>query len=215
VQGAENMRGIVACECSGRVRNAFRKLGHDFMSCDLQQTETPGPHFQGDIYELLDEGSRANKIYDPHAQGWDILIAHPDCRYMANSGARWLFEKHGRFELLNKAAEFFNYLKDFTKIPKRCIENPMPHKWATELIGKYTQKIQPWQFGEQQKKGTCLWLINLPPLLPTTAGNYPPSDKGEAKKWEAVWREAPGPEQRKNRARTFNGIANAMANQWG
>jgi hypothetical protein len=132
---------------------------------------------------------------------------------MANSGARWLFEKEGRWKQLDKAVEFFRAF--FNAAPKICIENPIPHKWAMERIGKkYSQRIQPYHFGDKQKKGTCLWLNALPQLMPTTPWLRPPKDKESAKAWELIWRAAPGPEQKKIRSKTFPGIAKAMATQW-
>ena len=192
---------LVACEFSGIVREAFNSMGHDAWSCDFRPSEKEGSHLLGDVIPHLGEN-------------WDLMIAHPPCTFIANSGVRWLFEKQGRWEKLREATTFF---KEFlnARITRICVENPQPHKWGIELIGrKYDQKIQPWQFGEPQKKGTCLWLKNLPPLQPTKI-LIPPKDKLELKKWESVWREPPGENQGKNRSRTFVGIASAMATQWG
>jgi hypothetical protein len=195
------MRVLVACEFSGIVREAFKAKGHDAWSCDLLPTEIPGQHIQGDVLEILDDG-------------WDLLIGHPPCTYLANSGARWLFEKAGRWEQLDDAVCFFKNLLN-SKIPKKAIENPQPHKWAIERIGRnYDQKVQPHFFGDRQKKGLCLWLEKLPPLMSTDI-LLPPQNKEELKAWESVWREAPGPDQAKNRSRTFRGFAQAMADQWG
>lgn len=195
------MKVLIACEFSGIVREAFNKRGWNAWSCDLLPTEIPGQHIQEDVLKHLDEG-------------WDLMIAHPPCTYIANSGARWLFEKEGRWNQLKDATDFF---KEFLNapIPHIAVENPMPHKWGTAQIGrKYNQRIQPYQFGVKQKKGICLWLKNLPELQPTRI-LIPPKDKTELKKWEKVWREPPGKEQRKNRSRTFKGIATVMAKQWG
>lgn len=193
------MNVLVACECSGRVKTAFRNKGHNAWSCDLKPSEIPDDkfHHQCDIREIL-EAHDKNKI-------WDLMIGHPDCTKLANSGARWLFEKPGRWKELDEAAAFFNYLKN-QDIPKIALENPQPHKWATALIGHYDQKIQPWWFGEGETKGTCLWLKNLPPLMATYihSGRIP-----------RVHHEPPGINQKANRARTYQGIANAMADQWG
>ncbi len=196
------MKVLIACEFSGIVRDAFAAKGHDAWSCDLLPTERPGNHIQGDVLEILGDG-------------WDLMVAHPPCTYLANSGARWLFEKEGRWNQLNDAAHFFKALMK-APIPKIAIENPLPHKWATERIGeKYNQRVQPWQFGDRQKKGICLWLKNLPPLLSTLI-EYPPTPgSDDARQWESVWREPPGKDQAKNRSRTFQGIASAMADQWG
>ena len=193
------MKVLVACEFSGIVRDAFIARGHDAWSCDILPTEKPGPHIQGDVLEILNDG-------------WDLMIAHPPCTYLTNSGVRWLFEKEGRWGQLNDGVSFFNKLRN-ADIPKKCIENPVPHKWALERIGiKYNCKIHPWEFGHKQKKTTCLWLMGLSPLMPTCIVGPPP--KGD-KSWESIWRCPPGPEQKKIRSRTFPGIAQAMANQWG
>jgi hypothetical protein len=188
------MKVLVACECSGRVKTAFRNKGHDAWSCDIKPSEIPNDpyHLQCDVRDIL-------------GNGWDLMIAHPDCSLLANSGARWLFEKPGRWDELAISAKFFNLLKN-QPIPKICIENPQPHKWATELIGHYDQKIQPWWFGEGETKGTCLWLKGLPPLMATYihTGRIP-----------RVHHEPPSPNQKANRARTYLGIAKAMADQWG
>ena len=197
------MRVLVACEFSGVVRDAFIAAGHDAVSCDLLPSEAPGPHVVGDVLPLL-------------AAGWDMLIAHPPCTYLANSGARWLFEKEGRWAQLDAGVAFFLALLN-APVPRVAVENPMPHKWATERIGRrYDCKVHPWEHGHRQKKQTCFWLRGLPPLLPSVMVGPPPeSGTEEAKAWEAVWREAPGPRQAHNRSRTFPGIATAIASQWG
>lgn len=198
------MRVIVGCEESQIICTAFRARGHEAYSCDIEPCSGGHPewHIQGDVLNHLNES-------------WDLGIFHPVCRFIANSGVRWLFEKAGRWEELDKACEFFKKLLH-APIPKKCIENPVPHKWGAERIGiKYTQKIQPYNFGDKQKKGTCLWLINLPMLVPTTPELKPPKDKMELKKWEMIWRMPPGKDQAKLRSKTFPGIANAMAEQWG
>ena len=147
-------------------------------------------------------------------QGWDLGIFHPPCTYLTNAGARWLFEKPGRWQLLDEAIAFFNACGE--GIPKVAKENPWPHKWALERIGWPTCKMQPYEHGERQKKGICWWLKNLPPLLPSAMVG-PPPDPGtaEAKALEAVWREPPGPMQKINRSRTLPGVAKALAWQWG
>ena len=198
------MRVLVACEFSGVVRDAFKARGHDAWSCDLLPTERPGNHVQWDVLNLLDEG-------------WDLLIAHPPCTYLCNSGARHLFsipwpngnlpKVHGevRFALMREGAEFFIAMLQ-APIPRIAVENPIPHKWATEIIGRYSQRIQPWEFGHGESKGTCLWLKGLPPLMAT---RLDPGREGKA------WKMPPGPDQAKNRSRTYQGIADAMAQQWG
>lgn len=195
------MRVLVACEFSGTVRDAFAARGHDAWSCDLLPTERPGNHIQGDVLEVINEG-------------WDLMIAHPPCTYLANSGCRWLFEKEGRWQQLADGVSFFLALFN-APIPRIAIENPTPHKWAAERIGsKYHQRVQPWEFGEPQKKGICLWLKNLPPLIATDI-QYPPTNPELAKEWEKVWREPPGKDQAKNRSKFFPSVAKAMAEQWG
>lgn len=196
------MKVLVACEESQTVCKAFRSRGHEAYSNDIIECSGGHPewHLQMDALEAV-------KLMD-----WDLMIAHPPCTYIANSGARWLFEKPGRWDELDAACSFFKSLLD-SPIPKKCVENPIPHKWGMERIGtKYHCRVQPWEFGDRQKKATCLWLTNLPPLMPTRIVGPPP--KGD-KTWEAVWRCPPGPDQKKIRSRTFPGIANAMAQQWG
>lgn len=195
------MRVLVGCERSGRVRDAFLARGHDAMSCDLVPSDAPGPHHCGPVEDVIGDG-------------WDLGIFHPPCTYMANSGARWLFEKEGRWAQLDAGVAFFLTCYH-APILRVAVENPMPHKWAMERIGiAYDQRVQPWYFGDRQKKGTCLWLRGLPPLQPTNV-LPPPLDAEERKGWESVWREPPGPDQAKNRSLTFPGMADAMAEQWG
>lgn len=203
------MRVLIACEFSGRVRDAFRALGHDAVSCDLLPSEIPGPHINGDVRDILD-------------QGWDLMIAHPPCTYNCNSGVRWLFNKDGtqnelRWKKLRESQDFFYELLNSRRlhhIGKVCIENPIPHKYFydNELIEEYNQKIQPWQFGDFETKATCLWLKGLPPLTPTVGFKDRRFVKGRLQR---VHNEAPGPDRWKNRSRTYPGIAAAMAEQWG
>ena len=200
------MRVLVACEFSGIVREAFTALGHDAWSCDLIPTEIESnKHIIADVRDILHNG-------------WDLLIAHPPCTYLTNAGVRHLHTHvtskngvrakiHGaeRWKLMERDAEFFLTLA-MAPIEKICIENPIPHKYARELIGKYTQIIQPWQFGHGETKATCLWLKNLPLLISTDIvdGRVPASHM------------APDSKDRwKRRSRTFKGIASAMATQWG
>lgn len=190
------MKVLIAYESSERAKKAFMDRGHEAHSCDLKLGELGLPnHHQCDIWLLLEE----------YRGYFDMMIAHPECTYLANSGARWLFEKEGRWELLGQAAKEFNALKA-QPIRRICIENPQPHKWATELIGKYQQKVQPWWFGEGETKGICLWLKNLPPLMATCV---------HPDRIPKVHHEPPGDNQQTNRARTYQGFANAMAEQWG
>lgn len=187
------MRVLVACEFSDVVREAFRKRGHDAMSCDLLETEINGSHHKGNVFDIIDDN-------------FDLMIAHPPCTYLANSGVRWLAKDEDRFASMQKAAAFFHELLN-TNIPRICVENPIIHKYAAEIIGcRQTQTIQPWQFGHGETKATCLWLKNLPNLVPTKIvdGRTP-----------RVHHSSPGPDRWKERSRTLLGIADAMAEQWG
>lgn len=189
------MRVLVACEFSGVVRDAFLALGHDAWSCDLLPTEVPGPHIEGDVFLAL-------------AREWDLMIAHPPCTYLANSGNKHLTGKlarDGREAMAQEAAQFFRDLLN-ADVPRIAVENPVM-RHAVERVGrKQDQTIQPWQFGHGEVKRTCLWLKNLPKLVPTNV-----VDGREAR----VHREPPGPNRWKNRSRTYQGIADAMAHQWG
>lgn len=181
------MRVLVACEYSGTVRDAFRARGHDAMSCDLLPTEKPGPHHQGDVFDILDDG-------------WDLMIAHPPCTHLAVSGARWWKDK------LNEQADalwFVAQLMD-ARIPRIAIENPVSK--ISTAIRKPDQIVQPWQFGHGETKATCLWLKGLPLLVPTQV-----VEGREAR----IHKMSPGPDRWKERSRTYQGIADAMAAQWG
>ena len=196
------MKVLIACEYSGRVRDEFIKRGHDAMSCDLLPTESLGPHYQGDVMDIL---------YD----NWDIIIAHPVCQFITNSGVRWLDSDITRWKKMYDACEFFNKFIDHP-CEKICIENPIPHKYsASWLKQKYTQLIQPWHFGHKKTKATCLWLKGLPKLKPTNIVGPPPKDKEERKKWAECHRMSPGSEREKIRSLTYQGIADAFATQWG
>ena len=182
------LRILVACEYSGRVREAFRKLGHDAWSCDLLPSDDNSPyHVQGDVRKLLNDV-------------WDIMIAHPPCTHLAVSGARWFKDKQVEQA---EALEFVKKLLD-APIPKIALENPI--SIISSKIRKPNQIIQPWQFGHGETKATCLWLKNLPELQPTDIVS------GRENK---VWRMPPSKERWKLRSITYQGIANAMANQWG
>jgi hypothetical protein len=202
------MKILIACEASGRVRDAFLAKGHDAMSCDLKPTERPGPHRQGDVREILNDG-------------WDMMIAHPVCKRLANSGVRWLHKPpkgktvEQMWEDLRAGAEFYKLLRD-ADIKKKCIENPIMHKYAKEIIRPgYRQVVQPWWFGEEVFKATGFELINLPDLAATNKLTPPKSGTEEHKAWSAIHRESPGPNREANRSRTFQGVADAMAEQWG
>ena len=181
------MKVLVACEYSGRVRDAFTAKGHYAISCDLLETEVPGKHYQGDIKDI---------IYD----GFDLMIAHPPCTHLAVSGSRhfWRKEKEQK-----EALDFVRFLMD-APIKRYCLENPV--SVISSRIRPSDQTIQPYMFGHGETKATCFWLKNLPLLKPTkyVEGREP-----------KVWLEPPGPDRWKNRSRTYQGIANAMAEQWG
>ena len=188
------MRVLVACEFSGVVRDAFGGRGHDAWSCDLLETERPGNHYVADVREVL------------RWESWDLMVAHPPCTYLCNSGVRWLHERGGRWDEMVRGAEFVKELLE-AGVERIAVENPIPHSYAVRAIGrKYDQLVQPWWFGEGSVKGICLWLKGLSPLLATVV--HPGRDN-------ALYRCMPGPERWKIRSRTFEGIAVAMASQWG
>ena len=192
------MKILVACEYSGIVRDAFLRKGHETMSCDILDTESPGPHYKGDVRDVLD-GS------------WDMVIAHPPCTYLANSGSRWLYEKPGRWGQMEDGAEFFKMF--FGSAPKVAIENPTIHRHAKEIIGRGSdQRLQPWMFGHLESKAVCLWLEGLPPLIPTN-NVYDSMMELPSKERNKVWWMGSG--KAKERSRFFEGIAEAMADQWG
>lgn len=181
------MRVLVACEYSGTVRDAFRARGHDALSCDLLHTEKPGPHYQGDVFDIINDG-------------WDLMIAHPPCTHLAVSGARWWKGK------LNEQAEALWFVAQLmgAPIPRIAIENPVSK--ISTAIRKPDQIVQPWQFGHGETKATCLWLRGLPKLVPTqVVGGR------EAR----IHKMPPSKDRWKERSRTYQGIADAMAAQWG
>lgn len=179
----------MACEYSGTVRDAFIRGGHEAMSCDLLPTETPGPHYQGDVRDVLD-------------YPWDLMIAHPPCTHLSVSGARHFSSK--RMNGSQQAGASFFMLLAKADIPRICIENPVC-VMAT-LWRKPDEIIQPWQFGHGECKATCLWLKNLPILKPTNV---------VAGREQRIWKMSPGPDRWKERSKTYEGIAAAMAEQWG
>lgn len=186
------MRILVACEFSGVVRKEFAKLGHDAWSCDLLPSEIEGNHYQCDVRDILTEH-------------WDLMIAHPPCTRLCNSGVRWLHERN-LWDAMRIDAEFFKTLLN-APIEKIAIENPIMHKYAVEVIGvKYTQIIQPWQFGHSETKATCLWLKNLSCLQPTNIVSG---------REQRIWKVPPSQNRWRERSRTFTGVARAMAQQWG
>ena len=198
----QKMKILVACEYSGRVRDAFAKLGHYAMSCDLLPTDALGLHYQGDVRDVL---------YD----GWDLLIAHPPCTYMTNSGVTWLHKDPARWALLDDAAAFFNLFLD-APIDRIAVENPIMHKYAKERIGnrKQSQVIQPWMFGHTEQKATCLWLKGLPLLQPTNNVKAQMMELPDNERQRLHYL-PPSKDRWKLRSTTYQGIADAMANQWG
>lgn len=193
------MKVLVGCEYSQVVTKAFRDKGHEAWSCDLLPTEgNPDWHIQDDVLNHLNDG-------------WDIAILHPECKYMCNSGVAWLHKDESRWDKLKGATEFFYRLWN-SDIPKIAIENPIPHKYAK--LPKDKQIIQPYMFGHPERKATCLWLKNLPELKPT---NDVKEEMLKLPKSQAqrIHYTSPGKDRWKIRSRTFEGIAEAMADQWG
>lgn len=194
------MRVLVACEYSGRVREAFRKLGHDAWSCDLLPAEDDSTyHIIGNVLDRLDG---LDLIWGQPSKPWDLMIAHPPCTHLAVSGARHFPAKvaDGRQQ---EALQFVERLLS-APIPMIALENPI--SLISSRIRKPDQIIQPWQFGHGETKATCLWLKGLPKLVPTNVV------EGRENR---VWRMPPSPDRWKERSRTFQGIADAMAGQWG
>lgn len=181
------MKVLIACEYSGIVRDAFIERGHDAISCDLLPTEKPGPHYQGDVMDIIGED-------------WDLMIAHPPCTHLAVSGARWFPKKRKEQK---DSLQFVRALM-LAPIPRICIENPI--SIISSHIRSANQVVQPWQFGHGEQKATCFWLKNLPPLVPT--------DIVEGRE-QRIWKLPPSPDRWKERSRTYQGIADAMAEQWG
>jgi hypothetical protein len=195
------MRVLVGCEESGTVRDAFLALGHDAMSCDLLPTAVPGPHYQGDVRDVLDDG-------------WDLAILHPTCTYLCNSGVRWLTSEPDRWKRMIEAAVFFREMLH-APIPRVAVENPVMHGYAASIVGqRQTQIVQPWMFGHTETKATGLWLRGLPPLLASedvraVTMALPVAERAK------VHYASPGPDRWKLRSVTYAGIAAAMAAQWG
>ncbi len=187
------MRVLVACEFSGTVRDAFIAAGHDALSCDLLPSDRPGPHYRGDVRDILGDG-------------WDLMVAHPPCTHLAVSGARWFKGKEA------EQAESLAFVRELlgAPVPRIALENPV--SIISSRIRKPDQIIQPWQFGHDAAKKTCLWLKNLPPLVPTDVivrdlyANQTPSGQNKL---------GPSPDRWKLRSATYSGIAQAMATQWG
>jgi len=209
------LKVLVACEFSGIVREAFRSLGHDAWSCDLLPTEIPGNHIQDSIFHVLS----ASPGYD-FPIFWDLIIGHPPCDFLSNSGVCHLYiNKHKsegnnleRWGQMKDATIFFNSLLN-SNCEHICIENPIQHKYARNYIKKYNQIIQPWMFGHPEQKATCLWLKGLP-LLKKTNNVYDEMMKLPDNKRQKMFYLPPTKDRAKLRAKTFPGIAKAMAEQW-
>jgi len=202
-----SMKILVACEESQTVCKAFRGKGHEAFSCDIQDCSGGHPewHYKCDVRELINEY-------------FDLVIFHPDCTFITNTGVSWLYKKEGRWAKLEQAILFFNLRHQFNS-PKVATENPIPHKYAVDGvgigcgIGKYDQLIQPYQFGHLERKATCLWLKGLEPLKETN--NVYEEMKALPKNVsQRIHYLPPGPERAKLRSKTYQGIADAMADQW-
>jgi len=188
------MRVLVGCEFSGRVRQAFRDLGHDAWSCDLLPSDDGSAyHVQGDVRAMLREP-------------WDLAIAHPPCTRLCNSGVRWLAERN-LWRELEGAIIFFQACLN-ANAPRVAVENPVMHKYARDWIGPASFTVQPWQFGDDAKKRTCFWTRGLPPLVAT-------SDLDGSTARAECHLASPGPDRWKERSRTYPGIARALAEQYG
>jgi hypothetical protein len=195
------MKVLVACEYSGTVRDAFRARGHYALSCDLLPTDAPGPHYQGDVRDILGDD-------------WDLMIAHPPCTYLCSSGLHWNKRVLGRAQMTEDALDFVRLLLD-APIPRIALENPIG--CIGTRIRKADQTIQPWQFGHDASKATCLWLKNLPLLTPTAV--VEPRIANGKKRWanqtdSGQNRLPPSDDRWKIRSETYAGIAAAMADQW-
>jgi hypothetical protein len=196
------MRVLIACEYSGAVRDAFRVAGHDAMSCDLLPSEVPGPHYQGDVRDVLGDG-------------WDLMVAHPPCTYLSVSGMHWTRRGLRDPQLTEDALDFVRLLLA-APIPRIAVENPV--SIISTRIRKPDQVIQPWQYGHDASKTTCLWLKNLPALQPTQI--VEPRIVNGRRRWANQTdggqnRLSPSPDRWKRRSATYAGIAAAMAAQWG
>ena len=196
------MRVLVACEFSGTVRDAFAKLGHEAWSCDLEPSQSNGNHYQGDMFDIINEG-------------WDLMIAHPPCTHLAVSGARHFAKKQadGRQQ---QGIDFFIKVVS-SNVPMTAVENPIGI--MSSIYRKPDQIIQPWQYGHKTTKATCLWLKGLPLLNPTNIvekGEFVVFPSGKRmSKWYADSAKHSPKERERIRNKTFQGIADAMADQWG
>lgn len=213
------MRVLVAFECSGAVRRAFRALGHEAWSCDLKPAEDGGEHLLGDVRAVLDAGLAAATWFRP---GWDLVIAHPSCQYLCSSGLHWNSRVPGRAEKTEEALGMVRWLMGLP-VPRLVIENP--HGRIGTAIRKADQTVQPYQFGDDASKATALWLKGLPLLtgtkrVPGRMVEWPKGSGRMVERWanqtdSGQNRLGPSPTRAADRARTYPGIAAAMADQWG
>jgi len=200
------MNILIACEFSGIVRDAFIQKGHNAVSCDILPTESPGPHYQCDIFDVL-------------YRNWDMIIAFPPCTYLCNSGVRWLYDQPGRWSKMEEAAMFFAHLWN-APAPQIAVENPIMHKYAKERIPDpkgsiHKQTVQPYEFGDAASKRTILWLKNLFPLQPTNILKKPKCGYWPNQTPSGQNKLGPSADRGKRRSITYAGIARAMASQWG
>lgn len=193
------MKVLIACEYSGTVRDAFIQRGHDAMSCDLLPTDMPGPHYQGDVRDILEAG-------------WDLMIAHPPCTYLCSSGLHWNKRRPERAAQTEEALQFVQLLLD-ANIPRIALENPVG--CISTRIRKPDQTIHPWQHGDPESKATCLWLKGLPLLEPSNVLPLPESGRWANQTPSGQNKLGPSEDRWKIRSQTYQGIANAMAQQWG
>jgi hypothetical protein len=193
------VRVLIACEYSGRVRDAFRALGHDAMSCDLLPTDVAGPHYQGDVFDIINDG-------------WDLMIAHPPCTYLSVSGMHWTTRGLRDPKLTEDALAFVQRLLD-APIERIAIENPV--SVISSRIRKPDQIIQPWWFGHDASKKTCLWIKNLPLLTPTDMLLGDSKTRRANQTVSGQNKLPPSKDRWKIRSATYQGIADAMASQWG
>lgn len=192
------MKILIACEYSGEVRDAFKNKGHDAVSCDLLPTDKPGPHYQGDVFDIINNG-------------WDLMIAHPPCTYLAVSGMHWTTRGLRDPKLTEDALDFVQKLMD-APIERIAIENPV--SVISSRIRKPDQIIQPWWFGHDASKKTCLWLKNLPLLVPTNMLHGDAKTRRANQTASGQNKLPPSKDRWKERSKTYRGIAEAMAQQW-
>jgi len=192
------MKILIACEYSGTVRDAFIRRGHDAMSCDLLPTDAPGPHYQGDVADIINDG-------------WDLMIAHPPCTYLCSSGLHW---NKRRPERAAQTEEALKFVKLLLEAPIACIALENPIGCISTRIRKPDQTIHPWQYGHPESKATCLWLKGLPCLTPTSILPLPESGRWSNQTASGQNKLGPSPDRWKIRSATYRGIAEAMAEQW-